>query len=605
MMMERRKFLATSSAALAAASIRPAVALAAGGEDAQLAALMDRLFYQDIDLSPEAATERGFDKGPRAALKSRLDDDSPAGRAKRMAANRQGLRELQALAPAGLSPSSRLQRDVAIYVFTQRLVPESFQLDSIRRPYRIFQQGGAYFGVPDFLNSNHVIETTTDAEAYLARLGEFRRKLDDDTAYQQAMAPRGVVAPGWSIDLTLSQMRKLRGVAAANSTLVGSLVRRTREKGIAGDWAARAARIVEAEVYPSLDRQMALMTKLRASTPAGDGIWRLKDGEAIYAAALKDSITTGLSPEEVHRIGLTQVAEISAQLTAILDKAGYKGANVGQRLTALNGAPEQLYANTDEGRAAMIATLNEGVAQMKGRLPKAFVDIPDKPLEIKRVPPEIQDGASNGYYYRAPLDGSRPAIYWINLKDTADWPKYQLPSLTYHEGIPGHHLQLSYAATSGEVPLLLRTLFISAYGEGWALYAEQLADELGGYAGLEKAGYLQSFLFRAARLVVDTGIHAKRWSREQATQYLVETVGFTQARSQREVERYCTQPGQACSYKIGHNKWTELRQRAQSKLGDRFSLAWFHGILKDGLMPLELLDRRVDERIAERLQSRG
>jgi uncharacterized protein (DUF885 family) len=605
MMMERRKFLATSSAALAAASIRPAVALAAGGEDAQLAALMDRLFYQDIDLSPEAATERGFDKGPRAALKSRLDDDSPAGRAKRMAANRQGLRELQALAPAGLSPASRLQRDVAIYVFTQRLVPESFKLDSIRRPYRIFQQGGAYFGVPDFLNSNHVIETTGDAEAYLARLGEFRRKLDDDTAYQQAMAPRGVVAPGWSIDLTLSQMRKLRGVAAANSTLVESLVRRTREKGIAGDWAARAARIVEAEVYPALDRQMALMTKLRATTPAGDGIWRLKDGEAIYAAALKDSITTGLSPEEVHRIGLTQVAEISAQLTAILDKAGYKGANVGQRLTALNGAPEQLYANTDEGRAAMIASLNEGVAQMKGRLPKAFVDIPDKPLEIKRVPPEIQDGASNGYYYRAPLDGSRPAIYWINLKDTADWPKYQLPSLTYHEGIPGHHLQLSYAATSGEVPLLLRTLFISAYGEGWALYAEQLADELGGYTGLEKAGYLQSFLFRAARLVVDTGIHAKRWSREQATQYLVETVGFTQARSQREVERYCTQPGQACSYKIGHNKWTELRQRAQSKLGDRFSLAWFHDVLKDGLMPLELLDRRVDERIAERLQSRG
>ena len=605
MMMERRKFLTTSSAALAAASIRPAVALAAGGEDAQLAALMDRLFYQDIDLSPEAATERGFDKGPRAALKSRLDDDSPAGRAKRMAANRQGLRELQALAPAGLSPSSRLQRDVAVYVFTQRLVPESFQLDSIRRPYRIFQQGGAYFGVPDFLNSNHVIDTTGDAEAYLARLGEFRRKLDDDTAYQQAMAPRGVVAPGWSIDLTLSQMRKLRGVAAANSTLVESLVRRTREKGIAGDWAARAARIVEAEVYPALDRQMALMTKLRATTPAGDGIWRLKDGEAIYAAALKDSITTGLSPEEVHRIGLTQVAEISAQLTAILDKAGYKGANVGQRLTALNGAPEQLYANTDEGRAAMIATLNEGVAQMKGRLPKAFVDIPDKPLEIKRVPPEIQDGASNGYYYRAPLDGSRPAIYWINLKDTADWPKYQLPSLTYHEGIPGHHLQLSYAATSGEVPLLLRTLFISAYGEGWALYAEQLADELGGYTGLEKAGYLQSFLFRAARLVVDTGIHAKRWSREQATQYLVETVGFTQARSQREVERYCTQPGQACSYKIGHNKWTELRQRAQSKLGDRFSLAWFHDVLKDGLMPLELLDRRVDERIAERLQSRG
>jgi len=601
--MKRREFMATSSAALALAAFRPGMALAQSKGDAQLTTVLDRIFYADIDLEPETATERGFDKGERAALKSQLNDNSPAGRAKRAANDRKSLRDLQAVAPAALSQAARLQRDVALYVVGQRLVPEAFQLESIRRPYPIFQQGGAYFSVPDFLNSQHTIESKADAEAYLSRLSAFRTSIDDDSAYQRAVAPRGVIAPAWSIDLTLGQMRKLRQVAPAESTLVGSLVRRAGEKGIAGDWSARAAKIVENEVYPALDRQMALMTQLRASSPAGDGVWRLKDGEAIYAAALKDSITTDMSPDEVHKIGLRQVAELSAQLTELLDAAGYKGANVGQRLVALNAAPEQLYANTDAGRAAMIESLNQGVAAMKGRLPKAFTDIPDKPLEIRRVPVEIQDGASSGYYYRAPLDGSRPAIYWINLKDTADWPKYQLPSLTYHEGIPGHHLQLGYAATSGEVPLMLRTLFISAYGEGWALYSEQLADELGGYSGLEKAGYLQSFLFRAARLVVDTGIHAKRWSREKATQYMVETVGFSQGRSQREVERYCTQPGQACSYKIGHNKWTELRQRAQGTLGDKFSLPWFHDVLKEGLMPLELLERRVNERIAERMRS--
>ncbi|VWX51350.1 DUF885 family protein [Novosphingobium sp. 9U] len=601
--MKRRDFMATGSAALALATFRPGALMAQTAGDAKLVAALDRIFYSDIDLQPETATERGYDKGSRAALKSQLDDNSPAGRAKRMAQDKKSLAELKAIAPSGLSQAGKLQREVALYVVGQRLVPESFQLESIRRPYPIFQQGGAYFSVPDFLDSRHTIETKADAEAYLSRLSAFGKVLDEDTAYQRALAPRGVVAPAWSLDLTLGQMRKLRDVPAAQSTLVGSLERRAKAKGIDGDWSARAAKIMESEVYPALDRQMALITQLRGTTPAGDGVWRLKGGDAIYAAALKDSITTSLSPEEVHQIGLRQVAEIGAQLTEMLDKAGYKGATFGQRLVALNSAPEQLYANTDAGRAAMIESLNAGVAQMKGLLPKAFSQIPDEPLEIRRVPPEIQDGASNGYYYRAPLDGSRPAIYWINLKDTADWPKYQLPSLTYHEGIPGHHLQLSYAGKSGEVPLMLRTLFISAYGEGWALYAEQLADELGGYTGLEKAGYLQSFLFRAARLVVDTGIHSKRWSREQATQYLVETVGFSQGRSQREVERYCTQPGQACSYKIGHNKWTELRQRAQGKLGDKFSLAWFHDVLKEGLMPLELLERRVDERIAERMRA--
>jgi len=231
-------------------------------------------------------------------------------------------------------------------------------------------------------------------------------------------------------------------------------------------------------------------------------------------------------------------------------------------------------------------------------LPRAFATLPNQPLEIRRVPPEIQDGASNGYYRQATLDGSRPAIYFINLKSTADWPKYSLPSLTYHEGVPGHHLQLSIAQLSKDLPMLRRTAFYSAYGEGWALYSEQLADELGGYEGIERAGYLQSFLFRAERLVVDTGLNHKRWSREQAIDHMVATTGFARGRVQREIERYCASPGQACSYKIGHIAWLRLRAEAQKALGSKFDLRQFHEVLREGAMPLSILERRIRERTA-------
>jgi uncharacterized protein (DUF885 family) len=246
----------------------------------------------------------------------------------------------------------------------------------------------------------------------------------------------------------------------------------------------------------------------------------------------------------------------------------------------------------------LLASLNEDVKSMSARLPRAFATLPTQPLEIRRVPVEIQDGASNGYYRRAALDGSRPAIYFINLKDTGDWPKYSLPSLSYHEGLPGHHLQISISQESKDIPTLRKVGGFSAYSEGWALYSEQLADELGAYEGIEKAGYLQSFLFRASRLVIDTGLHTKRWSREQATDYMVATTGFARPRSQREVERYCTQIGQACSYKVGHTAWTRARAQAQRTLGDRFDIKQFHEILREGAMPLSILERRIRERSA-------
>lgn len=596
--MDRRHFLASSSTA-ALAALLPAAARAAvaGTRDAEINAIYNQIVAERIQRSPEFATSLGFDKGPNAALKHKLSDGSPAAKARNLADTKAAIGKIEAFDPATLSEGARLDREVVLYSLRSGTVAQDkFQIDSVGRPFPIFQQGGAYFSMPDFLNTSHTIVTQDDAEAYLDRLDALARVLDQDTADQKEAAGRGLVAPGFCLELTLAQMAKLRHVDPAANTLTQSLVRRAAAKGLAGDWQARAAKIVGDKIYPALDRQIALIEQLHAKGRASAGLWDVPRGQEIYAAALEQWTTTRFTPDQVHKMGLEQVAETSAQLDTLLKAQGLTQGSVGERLTALNARPDQLYPATAEGRTALIAGLNAGVQEVSALLPKAFLNPAKAPLEIRAVPVEIQDGASNGYYTRAALDGSRPAIYWINLKTVGDWPKYSLPSLTFHEGLPGHHLQIS-TAQAAEGPLLRKFGFFSAYSEGWALYAEQLADEIGAYHGpLERAGYLQSFLFRAARLVVDTGIHTKQWSRDQATDYLVATTGFPRARSQREVERYCTQPGQACAYKLGHIAWTRARANAQKIAGPKFDLKQFHEVIRLGAMPLTMLERLVEER---------
>lgn len=599
--MDRRLFLSTAGASALAAAAPRAFAQAAmpgNGDDARLSAAFAAIFEGVLDRSPMFVTSLGLDKGARADAKSQLDDNSKSGMMKDLAATQAAIKELEGFKGANLSDAQRLNLDVILYSLGQQTIaPGTFGLNSVQRPYRIFQQGGSYFRVPDFLNTAHTINDSADCDAYVSRLDAFARNLRTDTALQRDEAARGYLAPGWSLDLTIGQLKKLRGQPAAQSSVVQSLVKRAAAKGISGDWQAQATGIVDKAIYPALDEQIAAIESLKGKTAAGDGVWRTPRGDEIYAAALKQATTTDLSADQIHAMGLEQVADISAQLDGILKGAGYDSGTVGERLAKLNVEPSQLYADSAEGRAALLAQLNRDVDAMKAKLPQAFATIPDTKLEIRAVPVEIQDGASNGYYNRAALDGSRPAIYFINLKDVGDWPKYGLPALTYHEGVPGHHLQISTAQTAGDIPMLRKTAFMSAYTEGWALYAEQLADELGGYATpLDRAGYLQSFLFRAARLVVDTGIHAKQWSREKATDYMVEKTGFARPRCQREVERYCTQPGQATSYKVGHGVWTKARAAAQAELGNAFDIKQFHAILEEGAMPLSMLEQRVAAR---------
>ena len=592
-MLDRRRFLATA----AAASALPGLSLAQPSADAALAARLDRIFYAALDDSPERATSLGMDKGERAGMHSRLDDRSADAKAMRLAKGRAELDGLLKLDRAALGPTARVDYDVVTYQLKTAVDGgERFSFGDVGNrysPYVISQLSGAYQDIPDFLDNQHRIETAADADAYLARLHAFAPALDQDLDRARADTILGVAPPDFVLDTTLAQLKALRGSPAGETVLVQSLARKAKAAGVEGDWAAKAEAIVSGEVFPALDRQIAFAAFLRPRAPHDAGVWRLPDGDAYYAAALAAATTTTLAPAEVHRLGLDQVAEISGRIDSILRARGLTTGTVGQRLAALNDDPAQLYPNTDDGRAALIDQLNDQIARVYPKLPQAFRTLPKAQVTVKRVPPFIQDGAPNGYYQRAALDGSRPAIYFINLKDTHDWPKFSLPTLTYHEAIPGHHLQISVQQQAVGIPLIRRTASFSAFSEGWALYAEQLAGELGMYEGddLGRAGFLQSFLFRAARLVVDTGMHFKRWSREQAIAYLVDNTGYARGRVEREIDRYCVWPGQACSYKVGHTVWTRLRDEARAKLGARFDIKDFHDAgLNMGGMPLTVLE---------------
>jgi len=600
-MIDRRRLLLAGAAAAVAG---PALAQAQGSaEDAKLAALLDRIFQESVDESPERATSLGYDKGARAALKSRLDDGSAAAKARRLEDTRARVAALQGVDRARLSPASKVDLDVVLYQQETALTAgDRYKFGSAGgrySPYVISQQDGAYQDIPDFLDNQHKVADAADAEAYLARLSAFAVAMDQDLDRMAADVAAGVVPPDFTCELALGQMRALRDQPAAATIMVSSIVGKAKAAGLAQDYGEAARRIVEAKIFPALDRQIAAVQGVRGKATSDAGVWKFKDGAAYYADAVKALTTTNYTPDEVHALGLEQVADITARLDVILKSQGYTKGSVAERLTALGNEPAQLYPNTDEGREALLAALN---AQMKGldaMLPKAFNTLPKATVSVKRVPPFIQDGASNGYYQRAALDGSRQAAFFINLKDTHDWPKFGLPTLAYHEASPGHHLQISLAQESTAIPLIRRAGgALSACTEGWALYAEQLADEMGVYADdpLGRAGYLQSLLFRASRLVIDTGIHHKRWSREQATQYMVEVTGYPVGRSQREVERYCASPGQACSYKVGHTVWVRAREAARAKLGDRFDLRAFHdAALLSGAMPLTVLERHIGD----------
>ena len=602
--LDRRTFLATSAGA-ALLTAAPALAQT-GSEDARLRTQLDAMFETLVDDSPRFATSLGLDKGARAPLKSKLDDNSAAAKARRLERSRWWVKDLKGVDRTKLSPSSKVDLDVVLYQQENAVRSgDKYKFGDVGgnfSPYVISQRTGAYANVPDFMDSQHRVANADDAEAYLSRLRAFAVSMDNDLDRLRTDVAAGVIPPDFVCDLSLGQMKALRDQPVEKIILVTSIAKKASAANLPGDWSGQAAKIVQGEVFPALDRQIAAMQALRAKAKPDTGAWALPGGDAYYADAVKASTTTNYSPQEVHQLGLDQVADISSRLDAILKAQGLTQGTVAQRLMKLNEDPKQVYPANDEGRAQMIADLNVQVAEMYKLLPLAFRTLPKAKVEVRRVPVFIQDGAANGYYQSAALDGSRPAAFYVNLKETADWPRYNLATLAYHETVPGHHLQIALAQESDRIPILRRSGFgFSAFSEGWALYAEQLGDEIGAYKGdpLGQAGYLQSLLFRAARLVTDTGIHYKRWGRAKATQYMVDTIGNTPSRAQREVERYFAGPGQANSYKVGHTVWVKVREEAKAKLGPKFDLKAYHdAVLLSGAMPLTVLQRHVSDWVA-------
>ena len=595
--MHRRQFLASTSLLSAAAATLPqAVFAASRNQDADFRAMLDRFFYARLEDSPEQAASLGLDTGTRAQLKTKLDDTSRAAQTRQFARARQELTALKTVRRDSLGEAARLDYDVVRYRVERVLDGERYAYGASAgryAPYVLSQLTGAYRNVPDFLANQHRVQNASDADAYVARVEAFAGAIDAETERQQEDAAKGVFAPDFILDTTLKQLAAVRDKAPGASSLVADLSAKLKAANLPPERAMLVEKLIGDRVYPALDRQRALVTELRGRARHDAGVWRLPDGDAYYAAAASAATTVDMTGDEIHRLGLAQVAEIGARIDTILRSQGLTQGSVGDRLVALNKRPDQLYPNTDPGREQLLLQLRGQISAMTKRLPEQFAVLPRAPVEVRRVPEAIQAGAPGGYYQSASLDGTRPAIYFINLRDTFDRPKFGLATLSYHEAVPGHHLQVMSALESQDIPLIRRRGFYSGYSEGWALYAEQLADEMGLYEGdpLGQVGYLQSLLFRATRLVVDSGMHAKRWSREKATDYLIATTGIARGRSQGEIDRYTVWPGQACSYKIGHTVWVRLRDEAKRKAGARWDPKAFHKILTMGAMPLTVLEK--------------
>jgi uncharacterized protein (DUF885 family) len=596
-MIDRRRLLMTAAAGAGLAVTGPVLALSRD-PDAELDAMLQAWFDRDVEQSPETATNLGLDRGARAALSSKLSDRSEGAWRDERTEAVERWRVFRAFGgPDDLSEAGKVNYAVAAFRTETAATGASFDYGSTlgggrMGPYVVNQLTGAYFTVPDFLDNQHRVEDRDGADAFLARLSAFGPAVEAETERVRADADNGVVPPDFIIELTTGQLTALAGQAPADMAMVRSLERKAAALGLSG-YGDRAARLIETEVKPALARQIEAFQTLRPRAVHDAGVTRrLPDGEAFYAHALKHWTTTTLTADEIHAIGLEQVAEISASIDAILKTQGMSEGTVGARIDALNKDPAQLYAETDEAKAQLIADLNRQVQALQPLLPRVFGRLPTAGVEVRRVPPAIEAGAPGGYYQGPPLDGSRPGAYYINLREAKNWPRFSLPTLTYHEATPGHHLQVALQRENTGLPQYRRANGFSAYNEGWALYAEAVAaDDLDVYADdpLGRVGFLMSYLSRAVRLVVDTGMHAKGWSREQAVDYMVASGAKPVGAANSEINRYASMPGQACAYKIGHTVIARLRAEEAAKPG--FDLRAFHDeVLANGSVPLAVLE---------------
>lgn len=567
--------------------------------------LLEQVAQNLLRLSPESATSLALDVGANADLRSQLSDRSKAGQDRLAARLRSDLAALDSLpAPHTLSPSTATSVEVVKSAYRTALAGFALPYGDVavggwrNAPYVVIQNVGAYLDVPRFLDAEHPVKSASDAEAYLARLESFAVQLDGELGRMRSAAAMGVIPPAFLIDKAIGQMESSLAGAREGGSLVESLVGRTTKANIPGNWGPRAQDIVRNKVAPALARQLAELKAERPRATMHAGMWARPGGDEFYRWALRASTTTTMTPDQIHAMGLEQLAELHGEMDPILRSIGYSKGSVGDRMNALAKDPRYKFAEGDKGRAEIMAYIDRWLERWRGLMPKAFNTLVPGNLEVRRLPPEEEPGAPGAYGGAGSPDGSIPGKFWINLRTTDLHSKYSLPDLAAHEAIPGHVWQGEYTF---KLPLIRTLLAFNAYSEGWALYAEQLVAELGGYDDFEvgKLGYLQSLAFRACRLVVDTGLHAKQWTREQGVAFFVEKNGSNPLEVGSEVDRYCSWPGQACGYKVGHSEILRQRALAKAALGPRFDLKAFDdAVVLGGNVPMDVLARNVAAYVA-------
>ncbi len=567
--------------------------------DAAALKVLDDTARNLLQLFPESATSLGVDRGTDARLRRRLSDRSAAGQRAIAARLRRDLAKIEAIDPKPLPHSVKTSIEVVRSAYVTSLEGFALPYGDItvggwrNTPYVVIQNVGAYLDVPRFLDSDHPIDSPPDAEAYLERLRQYPLQLDGELERVRAARDMGLIPPAFLLDKALAQLKLSAKSASEGGVLVDSLLRRTQS--MRGRWERDARAIVTGEVIPALNRQINEIEAARKSATDYAGMWARPHGEQFYRWALKASTTTSLTPDEVHALGFEELERLHSQMDVIMRGLGFNSGSVGERMQAIAKDPRYQFAEGDAGRAEIMAFIDARLRWIRKQMPRAFHTLVDPNMEVKRLPPEEEPGAPTAYGGAGSIDGRIPGKFWINLRTTGLHSRFALADLAFHESIPGHIWQGEY---THEMPRIRQLLAFNAYSEGWALYAQQLADELGAYENdpVGRLGYLQAISFRACRLVVDTGIHAKRWTREQGVRFFVERNGSNPLEVASEVDRYCSWPGQACGYKVGHSEINRQRDLARSKLGARFDVRDFNDtVLRGGNVPLDVLGSNVAE----------
>ncbi len=564
----------------------------------------ERTFLQFALQDPELLTNLGLlEQFGLRSHNAKLTDASPQHTERMQALAHASLAMLGRYDTNRLSAQDRLS--VRVLDWFLRIQAEGERFDYHDYPVNQFE--GVQSRLPEFLTTIHAVQDRRGAEDYLKRLAAIPTKWDQLLESLRLREERGILPPRFVVERVLQEMREFVARPAAANPLVTVFAEKLDELDrLAPEERAKlkhqAETYVEDQVNPAYGKLIDYFATLEPKTTSDDGVWKLPDGEAYYAWALHRHTTTRLTPMEIHELGVREVARIEAEMRTILDAQDHTGGTPGEWLQRFTHDPRFLYPNTDAGRQQALAEYKRIVDEVLTTAPKYFNVLPKAGIEVRRVP-EFKEATAPGAYYNQPsMDGSRPGIFFVNVRDMAEVPKYGMKTLTYHEGVPGHHFQIAIAQELKGVPTFRKMDMFTAYAEGWALYAERLGKEAGFYRDdpYGDLGRLQDEMLRAVRLVVDTGIHAKRWTREQAIRYMVEKTGYAEASVVSEVERYIVAPGQACAYKVGMLKILELRERAKTALGERFDLRAFHDVvLKNGCVPLEILEQLVDEWIQQ------